>query len=180
MHAKALTLAALCALAAALALPASGAAGTPPTVQTVHFTSGPYTTSVCGIDNVVETDEEDGVFKTDANGQMSGGGLGLEETITNPATGKTVRYEQTGSGTAPSSPEGNPNGDGTYTVHFALSGMFKYSSLPGGPLLSGSGHFAVDAVLDSSFNVISIQVHSGGSTPLNNNDPCPLIVSALT
>lgn len=179
MHAKALTLAGLCALAAALALPASGAAGPPPTVQTVHFTSGPYTTSVCGIDNVVETDKQDGVFKTDANGQMSMGGLG-EETITNPATGKTVRYHQTGSGTAPSSPVGNPNGDGTYTVHFALSGMFKYSSLPGGPLLSGSGHFALDAVLDSSFNVISIQVHSGGSTPFNNTDNCPLIVSALT
>jgi hypothetical protein len=179
MHAKALTLAGLCALAAALALPASGAAGTPPTVQTIHFNSGPYTNSVCGIDNVVETDQGDGVFKTDANGQMSGGG-NFEETITNPATGKTVRYEQTGMGTAPSAPEGYPNGDGTYTVHFALSGLFKYSSLPGGPLLSGSGHVGLDAVLDSSFNVISIQVHSGGSTPLNNTDNCPLIVPALT
>ena len=180
MKAKAFTLAGLCALAAALALPASGAAGSPPTVQPINFTST-FPTSACGIDNLIETDKESGVFKTDASGQMSGAGLGLEFTITNPATGKAVRYEQAGSGSAPSSPEGNPNGDGTYTVHFTISGMFKYSILPGGqPLESGNGHYAVDAVLDSSFNVISIQVHSGGSTPFNNNDPCPLIVSALT
>ena len=178
MHAKALTLAGLCALAAALALHASGAAGTPPTVQPINYTVT-FTTSACGIDNLVETDKFTGVGTTDANGQMSSSGL-FEFTITNPANGKAVRFEETGTGTAPSAPEGYPNGDGTYTVHFALSGMFKYSSLPGGPLLSGSGHYAVDAVLDSSFNVISIQVHSGGSTPFNNTDTCPLIVSALT
>ena len=171
MRAKALTIAGLFAIAAALALPASGAAGTPPTVQPINYTVS-FTTSACGIDNLVETDHFAGVMKTDANGQMSMGGL-FVFTLTNPVNGKAVRFDETGSGTAPSSPEGIPNGDGTYTFHFALSGMFKYSSLPGGPLLSGSGHFAVDAVLDSSFNVISIQVHSGGSTPFNNTDNCP-------
>jgi hypothetical protein len=178
MHAKALTIAGLCALVAALALPASGAAGTPPTVETVNYTVT-FSTSACGIDNLVETDHSAGVMKTDPTGQMSMGGH-FEYILTNPANGKALKFEASGSGTAPDSPDGIPNGDGTYTFHFALSGMFKYSSLSGGPLESGSGHFAVVAVLDSSFNVISVRVHSGGSTPGNNNDPCPLVVSALT
>ena len=59
--------------------------------------------------------------------------------------------------------------------------MFKYSTVPGGPLKIGTGHLDFVLVLDSSFNVISSQVlHSGGSTPNINFDPCPLIVSALT
>jgi hypothetical protein len=145
-------------------------------MQPIHYTVT-FATSACGIDDLVETDKFAGVGTTDASGVQFGGGT-FEFTITNPATGKAVRYEQNGMGTADSAPV--PNGDGTFTVHFTLSGMFKYSSLPGGPLESGEGHVAVVAVLDSSFNVISFQAHSGGSTPLNNNDPCPLIVSALT
>jgi hypothetical protein len=178
MKAKILTIAGLCALAAALALPASGAAGTPPTVQPIHYTVT-FPTSACGIDNLVETDTFAGVFKTDASGDMSGNGIGYGFTLTNPANGKAVRYQQVGSYDM-SAPI--PNGDGTYTVYFNFNGMFKYSSLPGGqPLESGEGHSAAVILLDSSFNFISGQiVHSGGSGPGNNNDPCPLIVSALT
>jgi hypothetical protein len=177
MKAKILTFAGLCALAAALALPASGAAGTPPTVQPIHYTVT-FPTSACGIDNLVETDKFSGISKIDASGDMSGAGIGLEFTLTNPANGKAVRYQQVGSGSASAL---IPNGDGTFTVYLSFNGMFKYSSLPGGPLESGEGSIAGVLVFDSSFNVISGHVlHSGGSTPINNNDNCPLIVSALT
>jgi hypothetical protein len=115
---------------------------------------------------------------TDASGATTlGAGLGFYFTLTNPANGKAVKYLQTGSGHSTVT----ANADGTFTVQFVFSGMYKYSSVPGGPLESGEGSQAGVIVLDASFNVISFQIlHSGGSGPNNNNDSCPLIVSVLT
>jgi hypothetical protein len=176
MKARAITLSGLCALVAALALPASGAAGTPPTVQPINYTVT-FTTSACGIDNLVETDHFAGVVKTDASGAAGlGAGLGYSFTLINPANGKGVRYLQTGSGHYTMT----TNPDGTHTIQFITAGNYKYSLLTGGPLLSGEGSQAGVILLDSSFNFISIQIlHTGGSGPANNNDPCPLIVAAL-
>jgi hypothetical protein len=176
MHAKALTLAGLGALIAALAVAVGGAAAGPPTVQPFHFNTT-YATSACGMDNLVETDRGSGVLKTDASGTASIAGLGLELTLTNLDNGKTIRLLETGTDSFSAL---IPNGDGTFTAHMTLSGMFKYSTVPGGPLKIGAGHLDVVLVLDSSLNVISSQVHSGGSTPDTNFDPCPIIVSALT
>jgi hypothetical protein len=177
MKAKALTLTGLCALIAALAVAAGGAAAGPPTVQPFHFDTT-YATSACGMDNLVETDSGSGVFRIDASGTASFAGLGLELTLTNPANGKTIRLLETGTDSFSAL---IPNGDGTFTAHVTLSGMFKYSTVPGGPLKIGTGHVDFVLVFDSSLNMISSQVlHSGGSTPDTNFDPCPLIVSALT
>ena len=51
MHAKALTLAGLGTMIAALAVAAGGAAAGTPTVQPVHFNTT-YATSACGMDNL--------------------------------------------------------------------------------------------------------------------------------
>jgi hypothetical protein len=177
MHAKALTLAGLGALIAALAVAAGGAAAGTPTVQPVHFNTT-FATSACGIDNLVETDSGSGVVKFDASGAASIAAGQLEVNVTNTANGKTARFLETGSNSGSAL---IPNRDGTFTVHLTFSGMFKYSALPGGPLKIGTGHLDVVLILDSSLNVISTQVlHSGGSTPDTNFDPCPIIVSALT
>ena len=119
-----------------------------------------------------------GVSATDASGATTfGGGLGFYFILTNPANGKAVKYLQVGGGHSTTT----ANADGTLTVQFLFSGMYKYSSVPGGPLESGEGSVAGVLVLDSSFNLISFQeLHSGGSGPNNNNDPCPLIASALS
>jgi hypothetical protein len=87
MKAKILTLVGLCALAGTLALPASGAAGTPPTVQPIHYTVT-FPTSACGIDNLVETDKFAGVMKPMRAAPIPGPGSASSSSSPTRPTGR--------------------------------------------------------------------------------------------
>jgi hypothetical protein len=182
MKAKALMIAGLCGLVAALALPASSVAATPPTVFIpIHFTTS-YDANECGID-VVETLTVNRVFKLGADyANLSAGEYDFK--ITNPATGKAVE-EQIANASA--SGVGVDNGDGTFSVLTHEAGMVKLSVL-NGPLLEVTAG-EIDSLItfnDETFELVSLQVlHIGGSGPLpelafGEGEFCPAIVSALT
>jgi len=181
MKAKLLGLTGLCTVALALALPASSVATTPPIVQPVHYTVGPFDAGpVCGVPDVIEVYGADGVMKIDADGAVHSSGKVLWSTLTNPANGKVVTFKLTGSTTSSALVD---NGDGTYTVKLRFAAETTYAVPQSGEHWITSGEFDAVLTLDSSLNVIAVgQTHSSadGSGPVVTTDSCPFINSALT
>jgi hypothetical protein len=177
MKAKALMIAGLCGLVAALALPASGVAAAPPTVIHWHFTTPPFPDDFegCGIDGTsVMTGT--GVLQIDA----SGAGVGFGEvsgTFTSSASGKSILF-QTAELEKTSAPI--DNGDGTFSFILHGAGMTQKLSAPNGPTLAlFAGERDLLITLDAqTFDLVSMQVlHTGGSHGIAD---CDVIVSALT
>src|SRR5436309_11598726 len=127
---KLIALAAICGVIVALAVPASGAAATAPTVEHFHFTSDPYSDNICGID-VIGVDTVSGMFLQSASG-ASVNAAEVTTVLTNPITGKSITFMSAGV-----SKSGAPidNGDGTTTAVTTVNGLSpKISSLNGPPL----------------------------------------------
>ncbi len=175
MH-KLVALAGICGLIVALAVPASGAAATAPTVQHFHFTSDPYSTDICGID-VIGVDTVSGMFLLSASG-ASINGAEVTTVLTNPTSGKSITFMS--AGVAKSSAPVD-NGDGTSSVITTVNGLSPKISELNGPPLDGidTGSITFRVTFDTatgefvSFDVVSIK----GPRPAVG---CDLITAALT
>jgi hypothetical protein len=175
MKAKALMIAGLCGLVAALALPASGVATTPPTVIHFHFTTPPFTFNWCGIDgtSVITTT---GVIHIDASGAILGFGE-VSGTFTSSASGKSIVFQ-----TAELEKFSAPidNGGGTLSLVLHGAGLInKVSVLNGPPLGVIAGERDILVTVDAATGIpVSMQVlHTGGSSGIVG---CDVIVPALT
>lgn len=179
MRARALTIAGLCALAIALALPAAGVAANPPTVEPFHFTIGPTPGNLCGIDGT-DLITADGVNVLTGQVWDRINAYHFTDTFTNPATGKWVEYVS-----------GNvfknifvENDDGTTSFYIWSSGdeLIRQSN---GPPIGGNdaGHTEGVITFDTTTGEpISFQIlfYAG---PLADHSPstvCGQIVAALT
>jgi hypothetical protein len=174
MH-KLVALAGICGLMVALAVPASGAAATAPTVTHAHFTSDPYPANICGID-VIGVDTVSGNFVLFAN-SASISGAEVTSVFTNPASGKSITFMS--AGVAKSSAPVD-NGDGTSSVITTVNGLSPKISELNGPPLDGidTGSITFRVTFDTatgefiSFDVLSIK----GPRPAVG---CDLITAAL-
>jgi hypothetical protein len=173
MKGKTLTIAAVCTVAVALALPVSGLAATQP-IDHFHdvFTDS---TNVCGID-VAETETISGSLKTTGSG-VEINAYTVQNTWTNPATGKSIEFH---AAVLDKDTFASPidNGDGTFSVFTKAAGMIQVKTLNGPPLLTGPGELTGILTYDAggfvSFQVLS----SGGQSP--DVDDCSVVVAALT
>jgi hypothetical protein len=170
-------IAGLCGLVAALALPASSVAATPPTVIHWHFTTPPFPDDFegCGIDGTTVITAS-GVFQIDASGATLGFGE-VSGTFTSSASGKSVLFQ-----TAELEKLGAPidNGDGTFSFVLHGTGLTQKLSVPNGPPLAlFAGERDLLVTLDAqTFQTVSVQVlHTGGTHGVAD---CDVIVSALT
>jgi hypothetical protein len=181
MKGKALTIAGLCVLAVALALPASIVAAGQPLVQPLHGTFGPFEQDVCGIGGFLETDTISGVAISYENGAVQVDGV-LLATIVNPANGKTVERRAAFGGPAG---KGIDNGNGTFSVLVRESGMETIFVPNGGPHILTAGEIAFLLTIDSTTGqLVGFEVlQTGGSGPsfdFGTTDVCPFYLSALT
>jgi hypothetical protein len=169
-------IAGLCALVAALALPAGGDAATPPTVIHWHFTvSFPDDFDGCGIDGMTVMSAV-GVVQVDASGAVLGFGE-ASGTFTNSTTAKAIVF-RTAELEKFSAPIDNGNGTLSLVLHGA--GLINEVSLLNGPRLGViAGERDLLLTVDAATGIpISFQVlHTGGSSGLVG---CDLIVPALT
>ena len=173
---KLLALVGICGVFVAVAVPASGATGTAPTVQHFHFTSDPYPTSICGID-VIGVDTVSGNFVVFASG-ASISGAEVTTVLTNPASGKSITFMSAGVAR-----QGAPidNGDGTSSVVTTITGLSPKVAQLNGPPLDGidTGSITFRFTFDTatgefrSFDVLTIK----GPRPAGG---CDLITTALT
>jgi hypothetical protein len=175
MH-KLVALAGICGLMVALAVPASGVAATPPTVQHVHATSDPYQFNICGIDVIGVDTVVVTVLTSPASGAVINPRL-ITTVFTNPSSGKSVTSMDAGLAVASTT----DNGDGTSTLVVTVDGLSKFQ-VPNGPLINigvaGSITFAItfDTATGQfiSFKLLSIK----GLGP--NPPDCAAITAALT
>jgi hypothetical protein len=172
---KLIALAGICALFVALAIPASGAAATVPTVEHFHFTTDPYNTSICGID-VIGVDTVSGNFVLFGSGASISGGEGTT-VLTNPVSGKSITFMNAGVMTESAPIE---NGDGTFSVVITGNGLSPKISVLNGPPLDGidTGSITFLLTFDANGNFVSFDVLSiKGPRPAVG---CDLITAALT
>lgn len=179
MKAKVLTIAGLCGLALALALPAGGLAANPPTVEPFHFTIGPQPGNLCGIDGT------DLITASGVNvyGQVWDriNAYHYTDTFTNPATGKWVEWV---SGVVFKF-NSVDNGDGTTSLYIWFSGNELIRQSNGGPPIGGilAGNTETVLIIDNATgDVIGAQFpFSAGPHPDHSSDAiCGQIEAALT
>jgi len=177
MKAKVLSLAGLCGLMVALALPAAGTAAT---VEPFHSTFGPQPSTLCGIQGT-EVTEVFGVNVYDGHVFDRINAYHFADTFTNPATGEWVEYV---SGVALKNTFVD-NGDGTVTLHVWFSGNELIRSSSGGPPIGGilAGHTEGTVTFNATTGeLVSLQsLFSAGPEP--DHSPaqvCGQIVAALT
>jgi hypothetical protein len=174
MKAKLLTLAGVCALAVALAVPASGAAVT---VQPFHGgESGP--SQICGVD--INSDFSfTGVTVVKASG-VSLGPNEFRAVWTNLATGKSIVIQGANLGAS-----GPPidNGDGTVSFIGSSSGNYIVKDAHGAPISLDSGRVVARVTFDAATGAfISVESFSisGNETDTPADSSCGTIVQALT
>ena len=173
---KLLALVGICGMFVAVAVPVSGAAGTAPTVQHFHFTTGPYPTNICGI-AVIGVDTLSGNFVLFASG-ASVSGAEVTTVLTNPASGKSITFMSAGVARQSAPID---NGDGTSSVVTTINGLSPKIAGLNGPPLDGidTGSVTFRITFDTatgefrSFDVLSIK----GPRPAVG---CDLITAALT
>ena len=164
MKRKLLTLAGLCAVAAALAIPASAAAVG---VYTFHVDQS-GTSDDCSFD--VQ-------YHFTANGAFifKAGGATLQASSfravnTNPANGKSVVLQGAGSGSTSAPID---NGDGTTSYLQTISGNSILKDANGAPISSGAGRVVYRVTIDTATgNFISAELLSIAGTQNNNQDFC--------
>lgn len=175
MH-KLIPFAGLCMLIVALVVPASGAAGTAPSVEHFHFTSDAYDANICGID-VTGVDTVSGMFLLSASG-ASINAAEVTTVYTNPTSGKSITFMSAGVAKQSAPVD---NGDGTSSVVATVNGPSPKVSQLNGPPLNGidTGSITFLVTFDTAtgefitFDVLSIK----GPRPIVG---CDLFVAALT
>ena len=175
MKAKALTIAGLCGLVVALAVPAAGIAGTPTVTQVKGSDAGSF--SICGLDLTYDFS-----FSGVAIVKTSGVSLNAGEFTsvwTNPATGKSIVIHG-----AQASMSGAPvdNGDGTISFVQSVNGSYMVKAANGPPLSLSAGRVTARITLDATTgDLISVELLSvdGPHSPPADSD-CAEIVGALT
>jgi hypothetical protein len=173
MKAKALTIAGLCALAVALAIPASGAAATTIQVKGTGHSSG----ELCGL-SVDNNYRFTAVLVFKANGAELQHGE-FKEVWTNTANGKSIVLQGSfGSST------GAPidNGDGTISFLGALTGSYIVKAVNGAPITVDAGRQLVRVTLDAATgDFVSVEFLSiAGPHPFSADGSCDSIVALLT
>jgi hypothetical protein len=176
MNAKALTLAGLCALALALALPAGGTAATPTVTHNKGDFSGTF--SICGLD-LGYTFSYSGVEIVKTSGVTLDAGE-FTSVWTNPATGKAIMIHAGQLGTT-----GAPidNGDGTISFIQGGSGTYIVKAANGSLLSLSAGTFGVRVTINATTgDLVSVEPlwldGPDSGTPADSS--CDTIVAALT
>jgi hypothetical protein len=175
MKAKALTIAGLCALAVALAIPAGGVAAT--TTVTPFRGSDSGTFSLCGLD--LNYDFRDaGVFvvKTSA---VSLAASQFTSIWTNPASGKSIMLHGAGLQT-----NGAPidNGDGTISFVQSSDGTYLVKNTSGPPISLSAGMVTTKVTFDATTGaLVSVELlRLAGPHGPSADSSCDSIVAALT
>ena len=173
MKAKALTIAGLCALAVALAIPASGAAATTIQVNGAGHSSG----ELCGLS--IDNDYRfNAVLVFKANGVELDHGH-FQDVWTNTATGKSIVI-QGSLGVTTGAPI--DNGDGTISFLQALTGNYMVKALHGAPITLDAGRLLARVTLDAATgDLVSVEFLSiAGPHPFAADGSCDSIVALLT
>ena len=178
MKGKALLIAALCALAAALAVPAAGVAATPPVTHD-HFSYSGTGYSLCGlsIDYQVHGTGFDLIRKNDGV-ELTGGSF--TAIWTNPASGMSIMLHTAGQGAVYPAVD---NGDGTISFIQTSSGVDLVKSTNGPPISLTGGRLVWEITFDNATNVVSSELLSFSGTttgPDVVNSGCDSILAALT
>src|SRR5579864_4939337 len=174
MKRKALTFAGLCAITAALAIPATGTADPGATIYAGRFVLPPGPFNMCGIDGTGSLTLT-GVTKFDADGAILRGGDTVL-SFTSAATGKTIEWQTAGTEQYTTMVD---NGDGsvTFTVHAAGINFRVFQ--PQGPpqqVLAGERDVLITANYTTG-DETDVTLHSAGS-PFGLPD-CGPILAAL-
>jgi hypothetical protein len=173
MKTKALIVTAIGALA--LAIPASGVAASPRTVDHFHhvFTDS---ANVCGV-QVAETEAISGVLTIVGSG-VELNAYSIQNTWTNPANGKSVDFHAAvlNEDTFASPTD---NGDGTVSFFLKASGMEQVKVNGALVWLRAGQMTGVLTLKATTFDFVSFRVLGEGGQP-PNVDYCPVVVAALT
>jgi hypothetical protein len=175
MKARTLTIAGLCAVAVALALPA-GSIAAAPSVTPIHGSqSGTF--SLCGLDLAFQFSFS-GVAVVSSSGASLDAGQ-FTSIWTNLASGKTlvIHGAQAGKTTA-----ATDNGDGTISFLQAADGLYLVKAANGGPISLQAGRMTARITIDATTgNLVSVELLSvDGPHSLPADSSCDSIVAALT
>lgn len=177
MKAKLLTVAGLCAVAIAVAVPASGAAVT---VYPFHLSESNPSFPICGL-NVKADFSTTGVLVFKPSGASISAGE-FTAVWTNPATGKSIVIHGASMfmNSAPID-----NGDGTISFVGSSGGTYVVKNAHGAPLSVSAGRFVARATFNATTgDLISVELLSVDGSPAPVNPPadssCDTIVPALT
>jgi len=175
MKAKALTIAGLCALAVALAIPAGGVAATPTVIPLNGSDSGTF--SLCGLDLNYD-------FRTAGVLVVKAGGVSLAASQftsiwTNPTSGKAITIHG-----AELQTTGAPIDNGNGTISFVQSGDGTYlvKNTSGSPISHSAGSFTAKVTIDATTGeLVSVELLSlAGPHGPSVDSSCDSIVAALT
>ena len=175
MKGKLLTLAGLCTLAVALALPAGGIAATPTVTQVNGSDSGTF--SICGLDLTYDFKFSGvEVFKTSGISLNAGA---FTSVWTNPATGKSIMIH--GASLRMSSAPID-NGDGTISFIGAGNGTYIVKDAHGAPISLQAGRLTARVTFDAATgDLVSVEFLSvAGPHGEPADSSCDTIVPALT
>jgi hypothetical protein len=175
MKAKVLTFAGLCALAVALAVPASGA---PVNVYPFHGSESNPSFQICGLDLNADFSFT-GVFVVKASG-VSLYPNEFRSVWTNPATGKSIVIQAGNLGVL-----GPPidNGDGTVSFISSGSGNYIVKDAHGAPISLDAGRVVARVTFDAATGAfISVEFLgiNGNESDTPADSSCESIVAALT
>jgi hypothetical protein len=177
MKIKLLTLMGLCALTAALALPAAGVAATPPVTHDHSSYSGTGY-PICGlsIDYQVRGTGFDLIRKNDGV-ELTGGSF--TAIWTNPASGMSIMLHTAGQGAVYPAVD---NGDGTISFIQTSSGVDLVKSTNGPPISLTGAHIVWEITFDNATNVVSMDLlsFSGTTTGPSVDSSCDSLLAALT
>jgi hypothetical protein len=174
MRTKTFALAGLCSILLALAAAATGAAATPSSLHTFHFTTAPFASNLCGIEGI-DSITASGVYLLETNGAILNS-FELASVFTDTATGKSILF-QSAQGEQQAAPI--DNGDSTISFLNTESGLNKISLPNGPPLTIDAGQTSFLVTFDATTgDFISFQLlSSAGLHPSSN--ACDLILAAL-
>ena len=138
-----------------------------------HFDSGPYASSLCGIDGT-EDDVVVGSFVSFASG-FNINPTNVISTFTATASGKTIEFRMAGNVIVQPPVD---NGDGTFTQYITVTGASAISKLVGGPVIvKDVGAITFASTFDSQGNDLGFAVVKiAGPRPAG----CAAVVVALT
>lgn len=176
MKAKALTIAGLCAVAIALAVPAAGLAGTA-TVIPFHGNE-PGSLDLCGL-HLDTTFHFNGVIVMKPSGASINAGE-FTSIWTNPATGKSIMVH--GSVMFMNGPPVD-NGDGTISFIGAGDGAYLVKDTHGAPISIDAGRTTTRVTFDAATGAfLSVQLLSvaGNQSDTPADSSCDTLVPALT
>jgi hypothetical protein len=177
MKGKALLIAALCTLAAALAVPAAGVAATP-TVTHNQFSYSGTGYPICGLSVDYQVSGAGFDLIRTSDGVELGGGA-FTAIWTNPASGMSIMIHTGGQGSVTPAVD---NGDGTVSFIQTSQGVYLVKSTNGAPISLQGARLVWKITFDATTNFVSAELlsFSGTSTGPSVDSSCDSIVAALT